>query len=129
MDVSWLKANPVNIFTNGDWMLSQSRTTSSARSDFVVLGTAKLRHRKRISWPTTRGRDVSKIILMKFTIVSSEIQYIVIRNSKSAGPRRSATQWINWHRMTTPSAHSLRSMRDTGKTGISHWTNQAEMHR
>ena len=30
------------------------------RSDFVVLGTAKLRHRNSISWPTTRGRDVSK---------------------------------------------------------------------
>ena len=28
--------------------------------DLVVLGTAKLRHRKSISWPTTRGRDVSK---------------------------------------------------------------------
>ena len=25
-----------------------------------MLGTAKLRHRKSISWPTTRGRDVSK---------------------------------------------------------------------
>ena len=44
---------------NGDWMLSQSRTTSSERSDLVVLGTAKLRHRKSISWPTMRGGDVS----------------------------------------------------------------------
>ena len=68
-------------------MLSQSRTTSSRRSDLVVLGTAKLRHRKSISWPTTRGRDVSKRILMEFTIVSNEIQFFVIRNSKLAGPR------------------------------------------
>ena len=45
---------------------------------------------------------------------------VVIRNSKLAGPRRSASQWINWHRKTTPTAHPLRSMRDVGKTGTSH---------
>ena len=71
-----------HIFHSGDWMLSHSRTTSSKRSDFVVLGTAKLRQRKNISWPTTRGGDVSKRNLMEFTIASNEIQYILIRNSK-----------------------------------------------
>ena len=60
--------NPAKFFTNGDWMLSQSRTTSSRRSDLVLLGTAKLRHTKSISWPTMRGRDVSKRNLMEFTI-------------------------------------------------------------
>ena len=100
-------------------MLSQSRTTSSESGDLVVLGTAKLRHRKSISWPTTRGRDVSKRILMESTIVSNEIQYIVIRNSKLAGPRRSASQWKNWHRKTTPTACPLRSMRDVRKL-VSH---------
>ena len=80
----------------------------------------KLRHRNSISQPTTRGRDASKRILMEFTIVSNEIHYIVIRNSKLAGPRRSASRWINWHRKTTPTAHPLRSMRDIRKTGISH---------
>ena len=38
--------NPADIFTNGDWMLSQSRTTSSRRGDLVVLGTVKQRHKK-----------------------------------------------------------------------------------
>ena len=56
------------------------------------------------------------IIVMEFTIVSNEIQYIVIHNSKLAGPRRSASQWINWHRKTTPTAHPLRSMRGIRKT-------------
>ena len=83
--------------------------------DLVVLGTAKPMHRKSISWPTTRERDVSKRILMEFTIVSNEIQKIVIRNSKLAGPRRSASRWISWHRKTTPTAHPLRNMRDIGK--------------
>ena len=55
-------------------------------------------NRGTISWPTMRGGDVSKRILMEFKIVSKEIQYIVIRNSKLAGPRRSASKWINWHR-------------------------------
>ena len=32
----------------------------------------KLRHRNSISWSITRGRDVSKRILMEFTIVSNE---------------------------------------------------------
>ena len=27
VDISWLKANPANILTNGDWMLSLFRTT------------------------------------------------------------------------------------------------------
>ena len=111
-----MKSNPTNIFTNSDWLLSQSRTTPSEWCDLVVLGTAKMRHRKSISWPTTRGRDVFKRILMEFTIVSNEIQYIVIRNSKLAGPRRSASQWINWHKKTTPPAHPLRSVRDIRKT-------------
>ena len=70
------------IFTNGDSMLSQFRTTSSRRRDPMVLGTAKLKHRKSIFWLTTRGRDVSKRIMKEFTIVSNEIHYIVIRNSK-----------------------------------------------
>ena len=96
-------------------MLSQSRTTSSRRDDFVVLGTAKLRHRNSISWPTTRGRDVSKRILKEFTIASNEVQHIVIRNSKLAGPRRSASQWSNWHRKTTPTAQPLRFTREKKK--------------
>ena len=85
--------------------------------------------RNSSSWPTMRGGDVSKRILMNFTIASNEIQYIVIRNSKLAGPRRSASRWINWHKKTIPVAHPLRSTRDLRKTGTSHWTNQAETHR
>ena len=57
-DISWLKANTVKNFVNGDWMCSPSRTTSSKRIDLVVLGTAKPTHRKSISWPTTRERDM-----------------------------------------------------------------------
>ena len=76
--------NQANILVNGDWMLSLSRTTLSRRRDPTVLGTAKPTHRKSISSPTKRERDVPKRILMEFTNVSNEIQYIVIRNSKLA---------------------------------------------
>ena len=38
----------------------------------------------------------------------------MIRNSNLAGPKRSASQWINWHKKTIPAAHPLRSMRDIG---------------
>ena len=38
--------NPADIFTNGDWMLSQSRTMSLRRDDLVVLGTVKTEAQK-----------------------------------------------------------------------------------
>ena len=95
----------------------------------MVLGTAQLRHSKSISWPTTRRRDVSKRILMEFTIVSNEIQYIMIRNSKLAWPRRSASKWINWHRKTTPTVYPERNSWDIKNIGMSHSTNRARMHR
>ena len=122
MDISWSKANPATILTNGDWTLFRSRTTSSRRGDPKVLGTAKLKHRKSIMWPTMRGRDVSKIITKEFTIVSNEIQFFVTRNLKLAGPWRRASQWRNWHRKTTPTAYSMRSMRDIRK--LVHLTQQ-----
>ena len=71
-------------------------------------GALKLMHKRNISWPTMLERDVSKRILMEFTTLSNEIQYIVIRNSKLAGPRRSSSKWINWHSKTTPIAHLAR---------------------
>ena len=129
VDISWEKVNPADIFTNGDWMLSHSRTTSSRRGDPMVLGTAKLKHRKSTVCRTLRGGDVSKRILMEFTIVSYETQYIVTRNSKLVGPRRSASRWINSTRMTTPTAYPMRSMKDIRNIGISRWTNRARMHR
>ena len=65
------------------------------------------------------------------------------RNSRSL-PTRSNISWfatqnfLDWgqvHRdgqistgKPTPIAHRLRSSKDIRKTGISHWTNQAEMH-
>ena len=63
VDISWLKANPAQILTVGDWMLSQSRTTSSRRYT-TVLGTAKTEAQKE------RGRDVSNKIMKELTIVS-----------------------------------------------------------
>ena len=50
VDMSWFESESSRgIFTNGDWMVSQSRTTSSERSDLVVIGTVKLKHRSSIS--------------------------------------------------------------------------------
>ena len=80
----------------------------------------KTEAQKEHSWPTMRGGDVSKRNLKELTIASNEIQHIVIRSSKLPGPRRSASQWTNWHRKTTPIAHPLKSSRDFRKTGISH---------
>ena len=51
-----------------------------------------------------------KEIMKEFRIVSYETQKIVIRNFKLAGPRRSASQWINWHRKTTPTVYPERNI-------------------
>ena len=45
----------------------------------------------------------------------------MIRNSKLTGPRRSASQWKNWHRKATPTTYPMRNMGDIGGIGISHW--------
>ena len=129
MDISWLTANPANIFTNGDWMLSQSRTTSSRRSDLVVLGTAKLRHKKSISWLTMRGGDVSNRIMMDFTIVSYETQYIVACNAKLAGPRKSASKWNLAQEDHSYLLSREEYLRYQKNIGISHKTNRARTHQ
>ena len=46
----------------------------------------------------------------QFTIVSYETQYIVIRNSKLAGPSKSGSKWRNWHRKTTPTIYLERNV-------------------
>ena len=114
-----VEANPINVLVNGDWMLSQFRTTSSRKDDRTVLGTARPKHRRASCGPQ-RADEVSKRIMMEFTIVSNEIQYFVTRISKLAGPKRNASQWIYWHKKTTPTAYSLRHMRYIRKIGISH---------
>ena len=60
MDSSWWKADPAKVFVNGDWMFSQSRTTSSACGDIVVLGTEKLRNREHFLAHNARKRCIKK---------------------------------------------------------------------
>ena len=103
--------------TNGDWMLSQFRTTSSRmeRPHGARHGKtdAQMEH-----FVAHDARKMSqKEITKEFPIVSYGTQYIVILNSKLAGPRRSASKWIIWRRKTTPTAHPLRSMSDIKNIG------------
>ena len=92
----------------------------------TVLGTVKLKHRNSTISPSTRGRDVAKELTARknttkeFTIVFFETQYIVIRNSKLAGPSRSASKWSSWHRKTTPTVYLMRNSRDIKNIGVSH---------
>ena len=72
---------------------SQNFTLRHQEGDPTMLGTAKQTHRKSTMWPTTRGRDVSKEIVKKLSVCRDS-------QLKMARPRRSAPQWINWHRKT-----------------------------
>ena len=51
------------------------------------------------------------------------------RNSKLAGPNRSASRWTSWHRRITPTVYPQRNVRDISDSGMSHWTNRARMRR
>ena len=57
----------------------------------MVLGTAKLMHRKSISWPIMRGGDVSKRNLKEFTIAFRKI--LKFRDSQLRTDRTEA-KWI-----------------------------------
>ena len=89
-----------------------------------VIKKGRLHHgkteaQKSTSQPIMRAEDVSKRILMEFTIAFRKTLHIVMHNSKLAGPRRSASRWTGWHRKISLIAHQLRSLRDRRKTGIS----------
>ena len=55
--------------------------------------------------------------------------FFVIRNSKLAGPSRSAPKWINWHRRITRTVSPKRNLRDIKDSVILHWINRAKMRR
>ena len=107
LDSSWKNVKPANIFTKGDWTLSQSRTTSSRRGDLEVLGTAKLKHRK----PTMLEGDVSK---RKLKFAWTEETYIEMDKLP-----------LEDHSYC-PLPEEFDRYR---KNCFSHWTDQAEMHR
>ena len=97
----------------------------------MVLDTAKLKNRKSTKKPSTRGRDAAKELTLEkkitkeFMVVFKETKSIVIRNSKLAGPNRSASRWTSWHNKITPNKNS----RDTKDSGVSHWISRAKMRR
>ena len=91
----------------------------------MVLATVKLKHRYSTIPSSARGRDVAKEltarknITKEITVVFFETKYIVNRNSKLAGPSRSASRWTSWHRRITPTVYPERNSRDIKNSGIS----------
>ena len=76
------------------------------------------------------GGDVSKWNLKEFTIASNKIQHIVIRNSKLAGLRKSASRWPKLGQENHSYCPSSKEFeRYIWKMGFSHWTNKEEMHQ
>ena len=121
--------NPADIFNDGNWMFSQSRTMSSRRSDLLVLVTLKLKHRKSSSSPMMQEGDVSTRVEKEFAIAFRKIYDIVMRNSKLIVLKRNASRWTSWRTKISPIVHHPRNLRDVRKLGLSLWTHLAEMHR
>ena len=92
----------------------------------MVLDTAKLKNRKSTKKPSMRGRDAAKELTLKknitkeFTIVFSETKSIVNRNSKLAGPSKSAPRWTSWHSKITRTVSLKGNSKDSKGSGISH---------
>ena len=84
--------NPADIFTNGNWTFSQSRTMSSKRSDLMAIVMVKLKHRRSTSSPIMQERVVSKRVFKEFTIAFRKISDFVIRNSKLVGLKQSGIE-------------------------------------
>ena len=67
-----------------------------------------------------RKRCISKN-MMEFTDrFQRDPVYIDSQLKKKAGPRRSASQCINWHMKTTLTNYFMKNMRDINNVGISH---------
>ena len=70
-------------------------------------------------------REIGKMELFE---LFETIPKMKCRNSKLAGPKRSASQWMNWHKKTH-TACPKKNIGDIINIGISHWTNRAKIHR
>ena len=103
-------------------IVDQKRLDVLSIPHYVIKKERPPRCSARQNWSTERafcGRDASERILMEIAIASYEMHYIVTRNSKLARPRRSASQWIKWHKKTTPIGYPMRNIRDN-KTLVFH---------
>ena len=83
----------------------------------MVLGTAELKHRKSIFWPTTEKRWIKK----NYDGIHDRFQRdSTYRASKlKIGWTERRVHRDGWHRKTTPTAHHLRSLREK-KNWFSH---------
>ena len=93
----------------------------------MVLGTVKLKHEKQYhiafnAWKRCRKRvDVREEhyeeIHDRFPTRPS---FSFIRNSKLAGPSRSASKWTSWHMRITPTVCPEMNSREIKNSGTSH---------
>ena len=83
------------------------------------------------AWKRDAAKELTlkKNITKEFTIVFSETKSIVNRNSKLAGPSKSAPRWTSWHSKITRTVYPKRNSRYTKDSGISHATNRAKTRR
>ena len=129
VDISWQQVTPVDIFTHGDWMFSQSRTMSLRGSDFMVQGTVKLKHRSSFFIAhNARKRCIKK----NFKGIHDRFQKDLRDRESQLKVGRTEEKCIEMNELAhkdLPVAHQLRSLRDVRKTGILRWTHLAEMHR
>ena len=89
MGTSWVGINPAAIFTNGNWIFSQSGTMSLRRSDLMAIVMGRRKNKENTILPINWERDASKEVLKEFTIVSRTIQHFVNRTQ----------HWSNWRSM------------------------------
>ena len=129
-NISWKIVNPGNIFTNGDWIFSQSRTMSSRKCDLMAIVMVKLKHRKEhFIAHNARKRCIKKGlqgILDRFQkdwrFRDSQLKVgrteAKCRRDLPVGAERFHLSPITWG-----------VLRDIRNPCLSLWTHLAEMHR
>ena len=77
-------------FSIPHYVIKKERSLCSARQN--------LRHRKSTMWPTTRKRCLKRNYEGIHDRFLRDPVYCDSQLKKLAGPRKSASQWINWHK-------------------------------
>ena len=85
--------NPAEVSSDGNWIFSQSRTTSLRRSDLMAIVMGRLMNKDKHHIAHILRKRCIKKNFKEFTIASRTIQHFVTRNSALIELKNYASRW------------------------------------
>ena len=92
---------------------------TEAQKEYHIAFNAWKRCRNRVDSQEEHYKGIHDRFLKDQVYRDSQLAIVNNRNSKLAGPSRSASRWTSWHRRTTPTVYPERNSRDTTDSGVS----------